>query len=102
VPTEKPKAIALGFSGGTVLWGEVSVQVARNRLTCTLLVQLDADTEQREVRRGSESLTLYQRNPPMAEEIHLRWMKSLRDEIPLRGVRRADFVYPKPQGFDFI
>jgi hypothetical protein len=38
----------------------------------------------------------------MAEEIHLRWMKSLRDEIPLRGVRRADFVYPKPQGFDFI
>ena len=27
----------------------------------------------------------FQLNPPMAEEIHLRWMKSLRDEIPLRG-----------------
>jgi hypothetical protein len=27
----------------------------------------------------------FQRNPPPAEEIHLRWMKSLRDEIPLRG-----------------
>jgi hypothetical protein len=39
-----------------VLWGEISVQVARNQLTCTLLVQLDTDTEQREVRRGSESL----------------------------------------------
>jgi hypothetical protein len=24
-----------------------------------------------------------QLNPPMAEEIHLRWMKSLRDEICL-------------------
>jgi hypothetical protein len=38
----------------------------------------------------------------LAEEIHLRWMKSLRDEIPLRGERRADLTYPKPQGFDFI
>jgi len=26
---------------------------------------------------------LFQLNPPMAEEIHLRWMKSLRDEICL-------------------
>ena len=25
----------------------------------------------------------FQLNPPSAEEIHLRWMKSLRDEIPL-------------------
>jgi len=25
----------------------------------------------------------FQLNPPMAEEIHLRWMKSLRDEICL-------------------
>jgi hypothetical protein len=83
----------MGFLFCYDVWGETSVQVARNRLTCTLLVQLDADTEQREVRRGSESLTLYQRNPPMAEEIHLRWMKSLRDEIPLRGVReRISFI----------
>ena len=27
----------------------------------------------------------FQLNPPLAGEIHLRWMKSLRDEIPLRG-----------------
>jgi hypothetical protein len=26
----------------------------------------------------------FQLNPPLAEEIHLRWMKSLRDEIRLR------------------
>jgi len=25
----------------------------------------------------------FQLNPPLAEEIHLRWMKSLRDEICL-------------------
>ena len=37
---------------------------------------------------------LFQLNPPPAEEIHLRWMKSLRDEIPLRG--------NKGGGFDFI
>ena len=36
----------------------------------------------------------FQLNPPVAGEIHLRWMKSLRDEIPLRGERRG--------GFDFI
>ena len=30
-----------------------------------------------------------QLNPPMAEEIHLRWMKSLRDEILLRRVKNA-------------
>jgi hypothetical protein len=47
-----------------VLWGETSVQVARNRPACTLLVQLDADTEQREVRRGSESLTPCQQKSP--------------------------------------
>ena len=37
---------------------------------------------------------LFQLNPPPAEEIHPRWMKSLRDEIPLRG--------NKGGGFDFI
>ena len=37
---------------------------------------------------------LFQLNPPPAEEIHLRWMKSLRDEIPLRGTKGG--------GFDFI
>ena len=30
-----------------------------------------------------ESKCFFQRNPPAAEEIHLRWMKSLRDEICL-------------------
>ena len=34
----------------------------------------------------------FQRNPPAAEEIHLRWMKSLRDEIPLCGEMEADFI----------
>jgi hypothetical protein len=53
VPTEKPKAIALGFSVGTMLWGETSVQVAGNFFVFTLLGQLDADTEHREIRRGS-------------------------------------------------
>jgi len=28
-------------------------------------------------------LGFFQLNPPVAEEIHLRWMKSLRDEICL-------------------
>ena len=37
---------------------------------------------------------LFQLNPPPAEEIHLWWVKSLRDEIPLRG--------NKGGGFDFI
>ena len=36
----------------------------------------------------------FQLNPPLAEEIHLWWMKSLRDEIPLRGEMGG--------GFDFI
>jgi len=35
----------------------------------------------------------FQLNPPSAEEIHLRWMKSLRDEIPLRGVMRGGFNF---------
>jgi len=35
----------------------------------------------------------FQLNPPMAEEIHLRWMKSLSDEIPLRGEKdTADLI----------
>ena len=35
---------------------------------------------------------LFQLNPPPAEEIHLRWMKSLRDEIPLRGNKGGDLI----------
>ena len=35
----------------------------------------------------------FQLNPPLAEEIHLRWMKSLRDEIPLRGKKRGGFNF---------
>ena len=38
-------------------------------------------------------LGFFQLNPPSAEEIHLRWMKSLRDEIPLRGDRRGGFNF---------
>ena len=34
----------------------------------------------------------FQLNPPLAEEIHLWWMKSLRDEIPLRGEMEADLI----------
>ena len=36
-------------------------------------------------------LGFFQLNPPLAGEIHLRWMKSLRDEIPIRGVMRGGF-----------
>ena len=32
-----------------------------------------------------DNVCFFQLNPPLAEEIHLRRMKSLRDEIPLRG-----------------
>ena len=35
----------------------------------------------------------FQLNPPAAEEIHLRWMKSLRDEIPLRGAMEGGFNF---------
>ena len=35
----------------------------------------------------------FQLNPPLAGEIHLRWMKSLRDEIPLRGMRGGGFNF---------
>ena len=38
-------------------------------------------------------LSLFQLNPPLAEEIHLRWMKSLRDEIRLRRDRRGGFNF---------
>ena len=34
-------------------------------------------------------MCFFQLNPPLAEEIHLRRMKSLRDEIPLRGNKDA-------------
>jgi hypothetical protein len=37
----------------------------------------------------------FQLNPPLAGEIHLRWMKSLRDEIPLRGDRGGGFTQTK-------
>ena len=30
-----------------------------------------------------DNVCFFQLNPPLAEAIHLRWMKSLRDEIPL-------------------
>ena len=40
------------------------------------------------------AICFFQLNPPLAEEIHLWWMKSLRDEIPLRGEMGG--------GFDFI
>ena len=30
-----------------------------------------------------DNVCFFQRNPPSSEEIHLQWMKSLRDEIPL-------------------
>jgi hypothetical protein len=32
----------------------------------------------------AKAIVFFQLNPPLAEEIHLRWMKSLRDEIRLR------------------
>jgi hypothetical protein len=38
---------------------------------------------------------LFQLNPPPAEEIHLRWVKSLRDEIPLRGDKEGGFTRTK-------
>jgi hypothetical protein len=38
-------------------------------------------------------MCFFQLNPPLAEEIYLRWMKSLRDEIPLRGDKdTADLI----------
>ena len=40
-----------------------------------------------------ESKCFFQLNPPTAEEIHLRWMKSLRDEIPLCGDRKGGFNF---------
>jgi len=48
-----------------------------------------------------ESKCFFQRNPPAAEEIHLRWMKSLRDEIPLRGEMEADFISSEAVGRRF-
>ena len=40
-----------------------------------------------------ERTSFFQLNPPSAEEIHLRWMKSLCDEIRLRRVRRGGFNF---------
>ena len=37
----------------------------------------------------AKAICFFQLNPPLAEEIHLWWMKSLRDEIPLRGEKDA-------------
>ena len=48
-----------------------------------------------------ESKCFFQRNPPAAEEIHLRWMKSLRDEIPLCGEMEADFISSEAVGRRF-
>ena len=41
---------------------------------------------------NSYELVFFQLNPPLAEEIHLRWMKSLRDEIRLRRDKRTDLI----------
>ena len=38
-----------------------------------------------------DNVCFFQLNPPLAEEIHLRRMKSLRDEIPLRGDEGGGF-----------
>ena len=40
-----------------------------------------------------KNVCFFQRNPPSLEKIHLRWMKSLCDEIPLRGDRRGGFHF---------
>ncbi len=34
-----------------------------------------------------DNVCFFQLNPPLAEEIHLRWMKSLRDEILLCKIK---------------
>ena len=38
-------------------------------------------------------LVFFQLNPPLAEEIHLRWMKSLRDEICLAAGEGGGFNF---------
>jgi len=38
-------------------------------------------------------LSFFQLNPPAAEEIHLQWMKSLRDEICLSAEDRGGFYF---------
>ena len=43
----------------------------------------------------AKAIVFFQLNPPLAEEIHLRWMKSLRDEIPLRGNGGGGFNLPE-------
>ena len=40
-----------------------------------------------------ESKCFFQLNPPMAEEIHLLWMKSLRDEICLAAEDKGGFNF---------
>ena len=52
-----------------------------------LLSRLRQEKSQVEFRLG-----FFQLNPPLAEEIHLRWMKSLRDEIRLRRDNEHDFI----------
>ncbi|MBP3321843.1 MAG: hypothetical protein J6M12_05780, partial [Clostridia bacterium] len=37
-------------------------------------------------------LVFFQLNPPVAEEINLRWMKSLRDEICLAACEGTNFI----------
>ena len=42
---------------------------------------------------------LFSTKSAFAEEIHLRWMKSLCDEIPLtRGIVEADFISSEAAG----
>ena len=48
--------------------------------------------EEKDFVREKISVIFFQLNPPMAEEIHLRWMKSLCDEICPRQEMEADLV----------
>ena len=44
----------------------------------------------------------FQLNPPLPEEIHLRWMKSLRDEICHTAENKGGFNFIEAQAEDFI
>jgi hypothetical protein len=90
------------------------MQVAGNLPTSAFMGQLAAEQS----RRRSEEVPIrpsqpekstcaskcfFQLNPPLAEEIHLRWMKSLRDEICLAageggGFHRAKYDFMKDAG----
>ena len=84
------------------------IQSVANKQRYALVAQLDRVLDYESRGQGFESLrarqkrnTLclptkgvsFQLNPPLAEEIHLRWMKSLRDEILLRKVKGGGFNF---------